>query len=105
MGMGKGEHQIAALYLSRSFIKMVACAILFALRAPNITSPNLVFEGLFVVDPPEAHHAGHKLALWQKCRMSEGKANQFTGWPNQVPSQPVLTASSIETGPCSSSAW
>jgi hypothetical protein len=53
--MGERENKVSSLHFSQRLIEVIARIILFALRAPDITLTDLVFEGLFMVHPPEAH--------------------------------------------------
>jgi hypothetical protein len=55
MGMSKGENQISLLHFTQRFVEVIARLIFFTLWAPDIALPDLVFEGLFMIHPPEAH--------------------------------------------------
>ena len=55
MGIGKGENQIAPLYLSEGLVEMISCTILLVLWAPNVMATNLLRKGLLVVNPPKPH--------------------------------------------------
>jgi hypothetical protein len=55
MGMSEGENQISLLHFPQRFVEVVARLVFLTLWTPDIALPDLMFEGLFMVHPPEAH--------------------------------------------------
>ena len=51
----KGEDDVTRRDLAHVLIELITCAVLIALRRPQIAASELLIEGLILVDPPEAH--------------------------------------------------